>query len=371
MVVLLNHVAQISPSLAVTESSEPQSVHGSLMRWLAYSPLRLFWAGTEAVVVFFILSGFVLARAVADSSDRAWSGYFGKRFVRLYLPVVGALLLAVLLRVSVRPRPIFDGNPVLNHLTVHRGLGNFVNDAILLFKPGAWLPVLWSLRWEVIFSALLPLFVALGKIGRRHPIMFLTLLGGLMASSSITDRAFLYLPMFGIGVLLAETECSWTSWVTGRWGRSGPVLRLFTGVLCAVLLASSALVLGSGFDRLSRFVLSDAGFSIVQMLVTGGAALLVMMAICVSPVARVLEMRPVAWLGSRSYSLYLTHLPVVLTIAYVFKGWSWPGVVLIVLASLLMADVFYRFVERPSTMLARTVGEAVEREYEPSSPAEQ
>src|SRR5690606_7898461 len=69
---------------------------------------------------------------------------------------------------------------------------------------------------------------------------------------------------------------------------------------------------------------------------------------------RVTAARPVVWMGERSYSLYLVHLPLIGVLAALFAvhGASVGFVVLCVAASLALSVVFHRYVERPSTRLS-------------------
>jgi peptidoglycan/LPS O-acetylase OafA/YrhL len=64
------------------------------------------------------------------------------------------------------------------------------------------------------------------------------------------------------------------------------------------------------------------------------------------------------WLGKRSFSLYLVHEPIVVTVAYLLGGRPslWMELGLAIPLSLLAAEVFGRFVEQPSLHLARNFG---------------
>ncbi|MCW2982641.1 MAG: acyltransferase, partial [Conexibacter sp.] len=88
-------------------------------------------------------------------------------------------------------------------------------------------------------------------------------------------------------------------------------------------------------------------------LVTAGAALAVLCPLLYASVARSLSTRPLQWLGSRSFSLYLVHFPIVLACAF---GLDRPGLPLLaataIPASLLAAELFHRAVERPCHRLA-------------------
>jgi hypothetical protein len=67
------------------------------------------------------------------------------------------------------------------------------------------------------------------------------------------------------------------------------------------------------------------------------------------------------WLGSRSFSLYLVHLPVVATVTLLLG--VQPPLVLVLSGTLLvtlpLTEAFYRLVERPSHRIARRAGRAV------------
>ncbi|HUB75554.1 MAG TPA: acyltransferase family protein, partial [Solirubrobacteraceae bacterium] len=98
LVVLVHHsLLATVPRFAGAYGIGPYPLRGTLEWWLTYSPLHVIWGGGEAVIVFFVLSGFVLSLPSARSGRalRAVS-YYPSRFVRLYLPVWGALIFAAL-----------------------------------------------------------------------------------------------------------------------------------------------------------------------------------------------------------------------------------------------------------------------------------
>jgi peptidoglycan/LPS O-acetylase OafA/YrhL len=92
-----------------------------------------------------------------------------------------------------------------------------------------------------------------------------------------------------------------------------------------------------------------------------GGALLIFVFIAWRPAVGLGSKTLMRWLGSRSFSLYLVHEPVVVSVAMVLKT-TQPlnvGLVAIPLA-LLAAEVFFRLVERPSHRFSRTAGKAME-----------
>ena len=66
------------------------------LRTVKYSPLGWAVAGLPAVLLFFTLSGFVLARML-EGARIAYPGYAVKRIARIWLPYLVSVLLAMLL----------------------------------------------------------------------------------------------------------------------------------------------------------------------------------------------------------------------------------------------------------------------------------
>ena len=96
-------------------------------------------------------------------------------------------------------------------------VGSVAHDLLLLRGPGVVLPPLWSLKWEVVFSLLLPIAV-LGA-GRRLPsglVLGAMLIGVTLLGSTVpaVEGYVLYLPMFGIGAVMARQHD-----LLGRIGR--------------------------------------------------------------------------------------------------------------------------------------------------------
>lgn len=55
---------------------------------LGYDLSFLFRFGQEAVILFFILSGFVIEYSFKRGSDKTFTTYFVKRLLRIYIPLV-------------------------------------------------------------------------------------------------------------------------------------------------------------------------------------------------------------------------------------------------------------------------------------------
>ncbi len=211
--------------------------------------------------------------------------------------------------------------------------------------------VLWSLRWEIIFSLTLPLFLLAALALRRFWVPAVILCFGLtIAGKLLHVDALLYLPVFFLGTLLAvnlDAVLGWAERTRRRPHARALGWALFGTSLCAIV-ASWMLrpILSAGTP------ISDAIGSLTPL----GALGVVVCAITFGPVDRGLSAPVPQWLGRISFSLYLTHLPMFVALVYLFGDANWPLVALIgIPASLGLAFAFFRFVEAPSHRLARRV----------------
>jgi peptidoglycan/LPS O-acetylase OafA/YrhL len=365
LIVVVHHALLTSRSFAAAYDGRPISaaiLPGPIEQWLTFSPLHLLWAGHEAVEVFFVLSGVVLALPYVGGARMDPNQYYPKRLVRLYLPVWAALAFSCALRVLVPHQEVAGGSWWLNKHTAAMHPALVGTQALMVFGAGspATNTALWSLTWEVLFSLLLPFFVTMVLIARGRPVLLglgLVTLSALAEASPKVPDAIHFFPMFCLGILLAfelprlralgaridastSPGLAWATLgaacvllLTARWCVA-PLLRQLTG------RAAAAAYAGSAFLELA------------------GATLAVALTIAWNGWREQME-RPVwQWTGQTSYSLYLLHEPIVVSLAFLLGITDNPWIVLMLgmPISLLAAAAFYRWVESPTMKLASSVG---------------
>ena len=357
LIVVGYHALLVIPAISAVYVGKIEPAAFTAAWWLYATPLRLLFAGHEAVLVFFVLSGFVLTLPFLAQPPTARStlAYYGRRIVRLYLPVWGALAFALTLAVAVPRDPGIGGWLGSHHApTVH----DVWHDALLLFGTSNLNSPLWSLTWEVWFSLLMPLMFVLVRLTRANrwwwaaiPVLMtlsalarFDVIRAALPASWLTADMLQYLPVFGIGMLLAFQKDAIRA-ASARIRRWWPIV---TGA--ALLAVSPTLIAPVGWGPLAAFA---------YLLSLVGVLTIVALAFA-SPARRPLEARPVQWVGTRSFSLYLVHEPILVAAALLVgvSGW-WPWVaiaVALVPAILLSAALFYRVVEHPSIGLSRRVG---------------
>lgn len=341
LVVVIHHAFLVSPLFAAANYGSDLGGEG-IRFWMSYSPIHLVWAGSEAVVIFFVLSGFVLARAV-QSPRFDWFAYFPSRMLRLYLPVAGAVLVGFL--ILLLPH---DGATESRWLTVRPDgypFDDMLLDLTIVGGTSGTISPLWTLRWEVIFSLLLPVAIYLARFIPAWLYGVICLALSTLGSWQQVV-ALQYLPIFGLGIAISGEWDRITAWgdrVSKRVGAiSWPI-----AVVGALLIMSSYWWLALPLGRPNARPLSQA-------LILIGSAILIVAAVRYGPLRRLLSWRPVAWLGAVSFSLYLIHEPVLIFIAHLTDSARWTLVIGIPLA-LLVAWGFYLLIERPAHRLSRKV----------------
>jgi peptidoglycan/LPS O-acetylase OafA/YrhL len=315
--------------------------------WAVFSPLHVFWNGTPAVLVFFVLSGFVLVLPFTrPRAVTSWAPYYAKRLLRLYPPAWASLAVAVAL-IAIIPRSASpQQSPWADMYVTDPSLGQVFKDALLLLTASTINTPLWSLKWEVAFSLLLPAYVFITLRWRRfwHLKIGIALL--LAVVGAVLDLEWLsYLPVFAIGAILgAERER--ISELTRSWPRSA-----------WFFVAAAGLFLAN-----AEWISRDQPIPGVRAVVTVGATLIVLLFVQCRSAKWLGDTAVAQWLGRVSFSLYLVHLPIILAGVTLLRSVSLPlALTVSVAVSFVVAELFHRYVERPSHRLSIAAGRAVER----------
>ena len=326
--------------------------------------------GTPAVIVFFVLSGVVLSIVPLERlrAGRAydWLGYYPRRVVRLGIPLAVAVALGIAAGYAAwcmgstgrsATAVAFSGTPqqVVHDALMQFDVLFFVSDDTQNLFGDPLVRVnspVWSMGWELWFSLTLPLAVACLARVRKDGAAIVGILAGVFVSHWCGYFPLRLCLTFWLGVILARhlPEVS--------------ALRLpvsFETVTLVALLGAIELAQAAQAGLLGP--LDALALAALQTLMNAACAGLVALAMTDGLVRRVLSTRPARFLGTVSFSLYLTHslviggLEVVLPAIGVTDGLAQACVA--VVSCLVCAAVFRRLVERPAIDLSRRVGNAL------------
>lgn len=352
----------------MTDSSAPRSRFSHVpaldgLRGLALLGVLLFHAdgalpgGYLGVDLFFVLSGYLItALLVAEQRDTGridLYGFWGRRFRRL-LPALLSLIPAIAIygKFFAAPEELRslrnEALASLAYLANWRAIWSHKSYWELFAAPSP-LEHTWSLSIEEQFYVVWPLVAAwlLKRRGERALMWLsvaLTLLSALamllVFSPADSSRAYLGTDT-RMGAILAGAAFA-IVWPPGRSLEAARQKLLdLLGVVAALVLAAAWCFLRGNSPWLYR-----GGFWLTEALV------LVLIACAVSGkgriVARALSLRPLTWLGSISYGVYLWHWPVNVVLSAERMHFSGLGLQALRFAlTFAIAIVSYRYLEQP------------------------
>ena len=171
------------------------------------NPGLIFRFGPEAVIIFFVLSGFVIKFTYEKSKDKSFRYYFVRRFIRLYIPLFFIFLLGYLIKCYGEGGL---ANPEWKSL-----VGNiFMLQDVISQKPNVISPaymgngVLWSLSYEWWFYMLFFLLaskIKSEKLNKWVNIIVIAAAVSYFFYPFIVNRLVMYFAIWWIGVRFAET----------------------------------------------------------------------------------------------------------------------------------------------------------------------
>ena len=340
------------------------------VRGLAILLVILFHAGVRglsgafvAVDVFFVLSGYFitrqLLRELEDSGRIDVAAFYRKRAVRL-LPALLLVLVATLALVMTLYAPI-DRPYIASHaraVALYASNVELARTAVDYFSSQD-NPLLhtWSLAVEEQFYLIWPLLFVL--------VAAFTLGGRAEEDMDGEDRSRRRLLVAMSGLAIASFGVAlWTYRHSQPWAYFGLPTRMWEfafGGVVAIKLADHALERGPRATVIQLVGLAAIGLPVLLYdrftphpgwatlaPVLGAAALIAAPNAAASPIRRLLEWRPLQWLGGLSYAWYLWHLPLVGVGVALDPTLGVAGRLAWSAAALGLAWLTHRFVERPA-----------------------
>jgi peptidoglycan/LPS O-acetylase OafA/YrhL len=308
--------------------------------------------GFAGVDVFFVISGYLitslLVRELEKSGDINLLRFYGRRARRL-LPAVLLMTIATLAAVPFVSPPHqqlrFARAAAATSLYASNFL--FLQQSLNYFAPlNAFNPFLhtWSLAVEEQFYLVWPALLLLTCRRMIRPVR----LAATLASVTLLSFALcVWLTRFNQPwAFYASPARAWEfgiggfgalAWVTG-WARRSKVLPVLGWIAAGVLLLSFVLI--SEASNFPGFIALLPVAATVCVLVCGEAQ-------GEQGPARILGAVPLQWIGSRSYSIYLWHWPILALAAAIYPSLSAAGRLTCAAITLICAAMSYQWLEAP------------------------
>lgn len=319
----------------------------------------LFKYGHEAVLFFFVLSGFVIhlkqAKGLARGEQVSLNGYFMRRVRRILPPLLFALLLTYFCDKLVEwlDASVFYGttpDPVANqNISFDHSFNTLVGN--VLFVQNTYVPIfgsnapLWSLKYEWWFYMLYPLMLLVNK---RRVILSLVCVAVISAISiagwswgiQLADDVFAYFFCWWLGCLSADMYA-------GRIKVPGWLIFIATLALLYIPVSMKYEIVPNGAIKDTIIAIGFWGLLNLFFILQKKNV----------PLTMLEKLKP---LGDCSYSIYVIHLPLLVlanaVILFNTKNVLPKSMMYVWLAILIIPVigwVVHLFVEKPFTQKAK------------------
>jgi peptidoglycan/LPS O-acetylase OafA/YrhL len=371
--VLVHHCLLVSPIFLAAYYHE--DIKSEFVRLISYTPFHIFWAGHEAVILFFVLSGYVLSLSFLNKNPPEYREYIIKRICRIYVPYIVVILISIVLFLTFSKYNYLDGGSIETSNWFNRMWADSLNIKLIIsyiFMLGYGNhnidTVTWSLVHEIRISLFFPLIMVLVKrydwkknliigLGIIFTIYILLLIGSkLIPNSSISfiirsfGETFYYSGFFILGSVLAKYNADLQVFAN-KMGKNIIVLLSITFLLLysfewIVPNIGNYRLSGTNYTRLLSKVIIDWAVAI-------GVCILFVLSINITKFKQILNSSLLIYVGKISYSVYLIH-PIVLLCVIHLGNDIIPLYILIgvsFILSIVIGGFLYRFLEYPSIRL--------------------
>jgi peptidoglycan/LPS O-acetylase OafA/YrhL len=312
--------------------------------YLKYTPLKLLVAGHEAVIIFFILSGFVLALPYYRGKV-LYTGFLIKRFFRIYIPYLITMIVTFILA-------FYLGNTNVDNIKGW-ALGfwkdpitlDTITDHLTLLHNFDTIPfntVIWSLTQELRISIIFPLLIFLII---RCNWKTVVLIAAVLSTVSGYFDTLNYISMFLFGAFLAKHRQMFTTFYRNL-KKHYKIAFMFTGFLFYIYSQGIYYVINSEFKN----VIIEWGIAI-------GACMLIIVSLGSNAVTNLLKKRSIVYIGKISFSMYLYHFPILLAAIHLLSGKINDVFIYIisVIVIFVISSMSYRWIEVPFMNIGRSL----------------
>lgn len=291
-------------------------MYHSNQRWLVADILPLSEYGHASVVVFFVLSGFVIAW-ITDVKESDWRSYSASRLARVFSVVVPALAVCLLLdgigrRLWAVP---YEGYPFDNIPVRLAGSAAMLNEIWFVSITSLSNVPFWSVTYEFWYYVLFALVTFLPR-----PIAWWTAFGLCLV---LGPKIVLLAPIWLLGVLLYRWRAlqhmplAW-AWMAVATSTVLIIALHLSGFFAGISVQFEGLIGKFAYRQLtfSKFFVADY---LLGLLVFAHFAGMRRVAPKLMPFLGAVA-RPVKWLAGYTFTLYLLHQPVFLFWGAVYRG---------------------------------------------------
>jgi peptidoglycan/LPS O-acetylase OafA/YrhL len=309
-----------------------------------------FAGGGIGVCIFFVLSGFLITTLLLGELEKSdhisRRRFYTRRALRLYPALL--VMLAVTLAMGV-------GN--IKAVLVAATYTTNLLQTIKQYNPGPYGHT-WSLALEeqfyLIWPLLLPLVMRLSRRAAVSVVLTASVASAAWAQLAIGSligkdgsiSVAVFNPLFQVHGLLIGCALAFMI-----WHRAVPRAALLTNagmIICIAVAVAASATVAWHWAAIWNLVSEFAAAALIAGLRDQAVGL-----------GRLLTLKPVVWVGERSYAIYLWHLPLILFATE--HGYGRSGEAVAVVLTIVVAGISWRVVEQPFLKLKKRFEPANEK----------
>lgn len=352
----------------------PEAERLAMPLWIRISPLRILINGHASVILFFVLSGYVLSIPFLRGMDQPYRKYVIRRICRIYMPFAISILLAAVLYNYSTPVALGIGSDWFHKewgesaLTLSTVANHLMMTGI---ADEMWLNgVMWSLVVELRISIIFPILMYLSGFKRLSLVsailiyvvttLVIAINGWQLQTADNLAGTFLvtlrFIPFFMAGIFLAKNHEVIQKFLV-KWTRLhiiiATIMVLFVFYMPTEIYNHKNISFISSIIAPENLNISMKFF--VDILLGMASCALIVLVRNFGEQSALFNSMIIKWLGKISYSLYLVHLPLIFVIFRLLLGHlPFFAICLIsIAASLVAASIFFIAVEKPSMRLGK------------------
>ena len=285
------------------------AVHAQGRAHFILAPLRF---GQEAVMVFFLISGFVIEYAFSSSNKQDFRSYFKRRFARIYVVLIPMLIIcSIITRQDIGSAEYW--RLIIGNLMM---LQDYYAGKPNVIVPTIFASALWSLSYEWWFYMLYhPLRTLLRESAQKRTVVTFSVASALIYTfyPFALPRLIMYFAIWWIGVELARSYKS-----NGKVEFKDLKISLTTALIISIILAVKCLI------EINKLNCCMHPFLEFRHFIGATAAVLTALAWQKAKWKGFGMLKVGTIIAPISYSLYITHQPFVLDASYLgFIGNPW------------------------------------------------
>lgn len=319
----------------------------------------LFFDGAGAVVLFFMISGFSNSIRYVSKPYTEFKliRYFFSRLFRLYPPYLLSLVPIMIMRKFFFTYENMMGLSewALSKWVEFPGLNQLLTFSILKTPFDSEInSTMWPMTIIIIITLLFPIIlVLLQKISNKY-ILLVILIGSYIISFSSSILSFL--PIFVIGAIIAKySDAIRESSEHKSYNRSSNLIIL----LCSLLFINVRFLVPIFLNIES---IPEHGI-IVDGVTSIGCLVLILYSVLENKFTNLLNNKFLKFLGNISYSFYLLHFPVILTVVSIMTpilNNSYVVIPISFIATIIISYPFYHIVELNSKDISQKLIKFIE-----------